>query len=292
MSEPNEPEEAVDSGESDNSQNEEEAAEDEVDEPETPETEEKDQGPAILWCGVSRDGVLLAEHLTLPEASKAALKLLQEPPNSGWDFVPISASSTASSGSSSAEDQITSTSSSDWKGCKIQIFQRNPIPAGQRVKVRGLKEHAFMNGQSVRIQEYRPETDKYVCKPTIPLTDRQDLHQSILLFKARNIVPQKKQPGKQYTIFTFGCVYNEKRITKDSVCAFLEKLLVLSEAFREAWMECGKLQAQEIFGAMIEAQIELYDSLGPEAFEDQNLSFAETFISKNIDLLAEATYEV
>jgi hypothetical protein len=108
---------------------------------------------------------------------------------------------------------------------------------GARAKLQHLQAQTFLNGETVRIIEYNPNTQKYLIRPLIPLPEAQKLATTgMLVVHAKNLVPlQLPTPNNGgYHTYTFAALYDGKQLTQNLACQFLEKIIILSEHFRSS----------------------------------------------------------
>ena len=231
--------------------------------------------PPILWCCVSRDETVLAQICCDddPKVPKIAERLMRKPPKTGWDYYTYAVQS---------QRRLV-------QATKFYIYERIPFPAGKRVRLRGLEEHTFLNGATVRVLDYYPDKDKYLIRPTIPLPEDQKLSSTgQLIVKGQHLVAETRQ---EYVIWTVACLFDGHTIQQSSVCSFIEKIVMISETFRhtDEWANGEALAAQKSFAPILQAQVEQISSQGDDAFHDDSLDFTKEIIAKNILLLSEST---
>lgn len=225
-------------------------------------------GNRILWSGISRDGVLLCEANGEDDAKipQAGHKLITSSPKTTWDYHTYTIVS-----QSKKYKRLVQT-------CKFNMYELIPLKVNARAKLRGLKQHTFLNGRAVRIVEYQAKKDKYLIRPTIPL-EQKISNNGRLLVNAANIEAEQK-----IRIWTFACLFDGSIMDKQSAALFVEKIMVLAETFRETpeWQEGETMVAQPIFGPILEVQMEQFQYTATLETLDQTMEFSKNVSEENV----------
>jgi hypothetical protein len=234
---------------------------------------------SILWCGIARNHTPLARVLVGGKTQDHAKNVIalgrsivKAEPKSGWDYFHF--------GNDEQEYGV--------RGVKFHVYERNAFAPGEKVTLRGLVEETFLNGQKVEVVAYYADQDKYRIRPDASLNA-----QETLLGDGTVYVPSEHVVGQsslEYIVWTYACVYHNRKMTQTSACLFVEKLAVLSEALRGPWREVDRLGAQDMFAAVMQAQAEMYEAVGNEAFHEESLEYSKRVIENNIELLSEGSF--
>ncbi|EEC43691.1 predicted protein [Phaeodactylum tricornutum CCAP 1055/1] len=207
---------------------------------------------SILWCGIARNHTPLARVLVGGKTQDHAKNVIAL----GRSIVkaePKSGWDYFHFGNDEQEYGV--------RGVKFHVYERNAFAPGEKVTLRGLVEETFLNGQKVEVVAYYADQDKYRIRPDASL-------------------------NAQETLLGDGTV----KMTQTSACLFVEKLAVLSEALRGPWREVDRLGAQDMFAAVMQAQAEMYEAVGNEAFHEESLEYSKRVIENNIELLSEGSF--
>lgn len=92
----------------------------------------------------------------------------------------------------------------------------------------------------------------------------------------------------QLTIWTFACVYNSAHITTRQAKSFLEKIVAISEMFREvddAFKRGRDMACQDQFGPVLQQRMDEVTSMGEMAIVDGDFELSNEIIDANRDLL-------
>jgi hypothetical protein len=227
-------------------------------------------GNRILWSGISRDDVLLCEALgeddgKIPQAGR---KLLSSAHQTSWDYHIYTIVS-----NSKRYKRLVYT-------CKFSLYEKLPLKINARAKLRGLKSHTFLNGRAVRIVEYQAVKNKYLIRPTIPL-EKKISNNGRLLVGAANIEAEQK-----VRVWTVACLFDGSIMDQESAALFVEKIMVLAETFRETpqWQEGEALVAQNIFGPILEVQMEQFQYSATLETLDQAMEFSTKVSIENLEI--------
>jgi len=140
----------------------------------------------------------------------------------------------------------------------------------------------------VRVIEYYPETDKYLIRPTIPLSDEEKLSTTgQLIVKSQHLVTD---PPQERFVWTFALLYDGNQLTQTQASSFVEKIIMISDDFRrtqDEWRLGESLACQKSFGPILQHQIEQFHLLGPEDFHDQSLDFSQEMVAANINIMSD-----
>lgn len=178
------------------------------------------------------------------------------------------------------------------QAAKFHVYEKVPIPQGRRATLRGLEQNTNLNGRTVRILDYYAETDKYLIRPTVPLNEEEKLSTTgQLIVKAENLVADSSKDSN-VLVWTFACLYDGNAVTQSQACAFVEKIMIISEDFRQqpTWKIGDRLACQKTFGPILQAQIEQFVSMGKDAFHDASLNYSSEIVAKNIELLSGSSF--
>jgi hypothetical protein len=79
--------------------------------------------------------------------------------------------------------------------------------------------------------------------------------------------------GEELLVWTFACVFDSARSSKREAQSFLEKIVVISEMWREAddsWKEGRHLACQHLFGPVLQQRMQEFSYLGDMAVADES----------------------
>lgn len=226
----------------------------------------------IHWVGILRDDTMLAEYCNEPENTKILQMsrrfLKKKEPKVDWEFKTYAVQS---------QRRMV-------HAVKFFIYEKVPLQAGARAKLTGLKSQTFLNGESVRIIEYQRSTDKYLIRPSIPLPEAQKLATTgMLVVSAKNLVAAEQQ----IRVWTVAVLYDGKKLNQNVACQFVEKILVISENFRNSdeWLLGEEMSAQSVFAPILQSQMSQFDISECRSI-DESLDYSKELIEKNMDIVA------
>jgi hypothetical protein len=269
----------------------------------TPE-ENKKKGEHILhWAGVLRDDIILAENST--EENNKILQMsrrfLKKPtPKNGSSnnstSTPTSPGAAVAGVGSNTED----IPKVDWEfktyavqsqrrmvhAVKFFVYEKLPLKPGARAKLHGLQSQAFLNNESVRIIEYNQKNGKYLIRPSIPLPEAQKLATTgMLIVDGKNLIA----PEQDVLVWTFGALYDGKKMTQNMACQFIEKILLIVEGLKsmeyDLWHTGNEMSCQEQFGPILEAQMEHFSSVNDDNALDSTLEYCKTVVQNNLKIV-------
>lgn len=232
----------------------------------------------IHWVGVLRDETLLAEYCNEPDnpkilqMSRRFLKKssTQQQTKVDWEFKTYAVQS---------QRRMV-------HAIQFRIFDKVPLASGARAKLRDLKAHTFLNGECVRVLEYQRNTNKYLVRPSIPLPEIQKIATTgMLVVHSDNLVAAEQS----VRVWKFAALYDGKRITQNTACQFLERLLVISENFRshsDEWWMGGEMSCQSTFQPILEQQVEQFCGNPEHASIDDSLEYSKKIIDANMDIVS------
>jgi hypothetical protein len=210
----------------------------------------------ILWSCVARDDIILAEageDLRGGAVAETARQLLQRKSTAGWEF------QTQQNPSSSTGARMPAA----WrnrKGAQPQPQSQSystTAPPQQRLK--GVKFHLY---------------------ESVPAEGNDDY--------GDNITAERLPPTT--LIWVFAAVYDPTLIDKVPVQSFVEKMIGISELFRETddlWKEGGTLACQNTFAPILLQRMQEVTSLGKMAMLHEQLTMTQQIMSDNIALILE-----
>jgi len=226
----------------------------------------------IHWVGVLRDNTMLAEYCNEPENTKimqmSRRLLKKKEPKVDWEFKTYAVQS---------QRRMV-------HAVKFFIYEKVPLQAGARAKLTGLNQQSFLNGESVRIIEYQRSTDKYLIRPSIPLPEAQKLATTgMLVVAAKNLVAAEQQ----IRVWTIAVLYDGKKLNQNVACQFVEKILVISENFRntDEWLLGAEMSAQSVFAPILQSQMAQFDISECRSI-DESLDYSKELIEKNMDIVS------
>lgn len=91
-------------------------------------------------------------------------------------------------------------------------------------------------------------------------------------------------PDEELMVWTFACVYDSARSSKRQAQSFLEKIVVISEMWREAddsWKEGRHLACQHLFGPVLQQRMQEFSYLGDMA----EIGISKEVIATNCNLI-------
>jgi hypothetical protein len=94
--------------------------------------------------------------------------------------------------------------------------------------------------------------------------------------------------GEELLVWTFACVYDSARSSKREAQSFLEKIVVISEMWREAddsWKEGRHLACQHFFGPVLQQRMQEFSYLGGMAVTDNELGISSEVVATNRNLI-------
>ena len=225
----------------------------------------------IHWVGILRDDTMLAEYCNEPENTKILQMsrrfLKKKEPKVDWEFKTYAVQS---------QRRMV-------HAVRFFIYEKVPLQAGARAKLTGLKSQSFLNGESVRIIEYQRTTDKYLIRPSIPLPEAQKLATTgMLVVSAKNLVAAEQQ----VRVWTVAVLYDGKKLNQNVACQFVEKILVISENFRntDEWLLGGEMSVQSIFAPILQSQMAQFDISDCRSI-DESLDYSKDLIQQNMDIV-------
>lgn len=95
--------------------------------------------------------------------------------------------------------------------------------------------------------------------------------------------------GENLIMWVFAAVYNGSRLTKAQVQSFLEKIVTITEVFRETaeWRYGCQLSAQASFAPILLQRMEEVTYLGKYALLEERLETTKDIMHNNIELILE-----
>jgi hypothetical protein len=178
------------------------------------------------------------------------------------------------------------------RGVKFHVYERLPLPVGARARLDGLEFQTFLNGQTVRIIEYDANTNKYMIRPTVPLPEHQKLSTTgKLIVKASHLTPVQPQDNT-WRVWTFACLYDNDRVQQKTACLFIEKIVMIAEAFRgtDEWKTGKDLSCQELFAPILQAQMEHFQNENDATeFLDDSMEFTKSIVQRNVEIANTST---
>ena len=194
----------------------------------------------IHWVGILRDDVMLCEYCNEPTNHKVlqmSRRFLKKNSHNETPQTP------------QQQQQQAPPQKVDWEfktyaiqsqrrmvhAIQFHLYELIPMLPGARAKLQHLQSQSFLNGETVRIIEYNPNTQKYLIRPSIPLPEAQKLATTgMLVVHAKHLVPLLGHQSHPvyYTTYTIAALYDGKQLTQNLACQFIEKILILSENFR------------------------------------------------------------
>lgn len=281
----------------------------------------------IHWVGILRDDTMLCEYCNEPNNQKV-LQMSRR-------FLKKNSQSTTTSSNTGNTGGDTNNSSLlphkvDWEfktyaiqsqrrmvhAIQFHIYELVPMIPGARAKLQNLQSQTFLNGETVRIIEYNPTTQKYLIRPSIPLPEAQKLATTgMLVVHAKNLVPLNAPTSGNaaYTTYTFAALYDGKQLPQNLACQFIEKILILSENFRQSNNNNNsstgnnggnsnsnttaptntEMSLQTSFGPILKSQMELFHLDIENAIQNNTLSiensleYSKQIIERNMDIVAQ-----
>ena len=90
-------------------------------------------------------------------------------------------------------------------------------------------------------------------------------------------------------VWTFCCVYDSKKVSEETVKAFLTKLLYVSEPLRATpwWRDGETLSAQPSFAPTLQQQMEAAEHTGKMAMLNQHVEETKAIMASNIENILE-----
>ena len=87
-------------------------------------------------------------------------------------------------------------------------------------------------------------------------------------------------------IWTVACLFDGSIMDQESAALFVEKIMVLAETFRETpeWQEGEALVAQNIFGPILEVQMEQFQYSATLETLDQAMEFSTKVSIENLEI--------
>ena len=280
----------------------------------------------IHWVGILRDDTMLCEYCNEPNNQKVlqmSRRFLKKNSNTG----------NAGNTGSDANNSSLLPHKVDWEfktyaiqsqrrmvhAIQFHIYELVPMIPGARAKLQNLQAQTFLNGETVRIIEYNATTQKYLIRPSIPLPEAQKLATTgMLVVHAKNLVPLNAPTAGNaaYTTYTFAALYDGKQLTQNLACQFIEKILILSENFRQSNSTNNgstgssgsngnvstsnntaptntEMSLQTSFGPILKSQMELFHLDIENAIQNNTLSiensleYSKQIIERNMDIVAQ-----
>ena len=194
----------------------------------------------IHWVGILRDDVMLCEYCNEPTNHKVLQMSRRFLKKNSHNETPQT---------QQQQQQQAPPQKVDWEfktyaiqsqrrmvhAIQFHLYELIPMLPGARAKLQHLQSQSFLNGETVRIIEYNPNTQKYLIRPSIPLPEAQKLATTgMLVVHAKHLVPLLGHQSHPvyYTTYTIAALYDGKQLTQNLACQFIEKILILSENFR------------------------------------------------------------
>jgi hypothetical protein len=226
----------------------------------------------ILWSCVARDDIILAEageDLRGGAVAETARQLLQRKSTAGWEFHTQQAVNNGNGllGKGMRMPNMPAA----WRNRSHKKMQQQtqlslprataaPAPPQQRLK--GVKFHLY---ETVPADDDDDDDDEH---------DEGDV-------TAKRLPPVTR-------IWVFCAVYDPSLIDKLPVQSFLEKMIGISELFRETddlWKSGGTLACQNTFAPILLQRMQQVTSLGKMAMLHEQLTMTEQIMSDNIALI-------
>jgi hypothetical protein len=94
--------------------------------------------------------------------------------------------------------------------------------------------------------------------------------------------------GEELIVWTFACVYDSARNSKRLAQSFLEKIVVISEMWREAddsWKKGRHLACQHLFGPVLQQRMQEFSYFGDIAVADNGLDISRDLAATNRNLI-------
>ena len=94
--------------------------------------------------------------------------------------------------------------------------------------------------------------------------------------------------GEELLVWTFACVYDSARSSKRQAQSFLEKIVVISEMWREAddsWKKGRHLACQHLFGPVLQQRMQEFSYLGDMAVADNEIGISREVVATNRNLI-------
>jgi hypothetical protein len=94
--------------------------------------------------------------------------------------------------------------------------------------------------------------------------------------------------GEELIVWTFACVYDSARNSRRQAQSFLEKIVVISEMWREAddsWKKGRHLACQHLFGPVLQQRMQEFSYLGDIAVADNGLNISRDVVTTNRNLI-------
>jgi tetrahydromethanopterin S-methyltransferase subunit B len=217
-----------------------------------PNVPHQNQQQHILWSCVARDDIILAEagvDLHGGAVAETARQLLQRKSTAGWEF----------HAQRQNMNNVGVRMPAAWRNRKKAQPQSqsyaSTAPPPQRLK--GVKFHLY---------------------ETVPGEGDDDY--------GDNITAERLPPITR--IWVFAAVYDPSLIDKVPVQSFLEKIIGISELFRETedlWKVGGTLACQNTFAPILLQRMQEVTSLGKMAMLHEQLTMTQEIMSDNIALI-------
>ena len=281
----------------------------------------------IHWVGILRDDVMLCEYCNEPTNHKVLQMSRRFLKKNSHNETP-------------QQQQQAPPQKVDWEfktyaiqsqrrmvhAIQFHLYELIPMLPGARAKLQHLQSQSFLNGETVRIIEYNPNTQKYLIRPSIPLPEAQKLATTgMLVVHAKHLVPLLGHQSHPvyYTTYTIAALYDGKQLTQNLACQFIEKILILSENFRtpagsssassstgeggesssggsggnnnnnNTTSGGGEMSLQTSFGPILKSQMELFHLDIDNAIQNNTLSiensleYSKQVIERNMDIVAQ-----
>jgi hypothetical protein len=274
----------------------------------TPEENKKKGVHLIHWVGVLRDDIMVAEYMSednnkILQMSRRFLKKPTPSPAKNKD-----ASNSPSKGGGNSNAAIVGGMGNvnpddvpkiDWEfktyavqsqrrmvhAIKFFVYEKLPLKPGARAKLHGLQSQAFLNNESVRIIEYNESTGKYLIRPSIPLPEAQKLATTgMLIVDGKNLIA----PEQDKLIWTFAALYDGKKVTQNLAQQFIEKIILIVEGLKtmdDTWHKGTEMSCQELFGPILQAQMEAFVTTPEENALDSSLEHCKSVIQQNMKIV-------
>jgi hypothetical protein len=94
--------------------------------------------------------------------------------------------------------------------------------------------------------------------------------------------------GEELIIWTFACIYNSARSSKQQAQSFLEKIVVISEMWRDSddsWKQGRHLACQNLFGPLLQQRMQEFSYLGDMAVADNEVGISREVVAANRNLI-------
>jgi tetrahydromethanopterin S-methyltransferase subunit B len=219
---------------------------------------EQNQKQHILWSCVARDDIILAEageDLRGGAVAETARQLLQRKSTAGWEFQ-------------------TQQHPSNSVGARMPAAWRN------RKGAQPQPQSQSQSYSSTAPPQQRLKGVKFHLYETVPADGNDDYGDNITAERSLSTT----------RIWVFAAVYDPSLIDKVPVQSFLEKMIGISELFRETdhlWKEGGTLACQNTFAPMLLQRMQEVTSLGKMAMLHEQLTMTQQIMSDNIALILE-----